>query len=490
MAQGRVISTADMSDQKNEDDVVKLVDAGVPADHGLSSLGLLMQLAGSILAGYAAFMLLSMLLLMRGLRTGSETMWMFMLFAMCIARSLMHRAAGTQLLYGNGTLREDGKTDRMGGMNRYIIFGATQSLAIGALLAGKFDMPMKLAAGMTVGLLMWPATLFILFQLPRFSRYKNDLPLTEDKGFEGASILMTVLGTCGALFGAALLFGMLEAPDGFLKGAGVLLILAAAMLVIRSILHVQAGVSGLRETSVDRSVELANRYANFGIISSFCAGGALLMFVMAMSKGGRAGDAAMFAISIVCGMVWMLISWPMIVRRFFSDRQFADLLAGDEAPIHRRAPDAGLTGLGWLLFAHAIFSGSMVAIALIGGGAESGGGFLGSMSMLGPSGMRSIWFSVGLTVLQGWAGFELIRMSPHSRIIGTVFGVVGAAVTLYINWPMLKLLKGMGGMLGRGMGQLLQIAPLAIALVIPVLTIILVNRKIAPTARARFKSRQ
>jgi hypothetical protein len=478
-----------MSDQKNEDGVVQLVDAGVPADHGLSSLGLLMQLAGSILAGYAAFMLLSMLLLMRGLRSGSETMWMFMLFAMCIARSLMHRAAGTQLLYGNGTLREDGKTDRMGGMNRYIIFGATQSLAIGALLAGKFDAPIKLAAGMTVGLLMWPATLFVLFQLPRFSRYKSDLPLTEDKGFEGASILMTVLGTCGALFGAAILFGMLEAPAAFTKGAGVLLILAAAMLVLRSILHVQAGISGLRETSVDRSVELANRYANFGIISSFCAGGALLMFVMAMSKGGRAGDAAMFAIAIVCGMVWMLISWPMIVRRFFSDRQFADLLAGDEAPVHRRAPDAGLTGLGWLLFAHAIFGGSMIAIALIGGGEESGGVF-GSMSMLGPTGMRSIWFSVGLTILQAWAGFELIRMSPQSRIIATVFGVVGAGVTLYINWPMLKLLKSMGTMLGSGMGQLLQIAPMAIALVIPVLTLILVNRKIAPTARARFKSRR
>jgi hypothetical protein len=48
----------------------------------------------------------------------------------------------------------------------------------------------------------------------------------------------------------------------------------------------------------------------------------------------------------------------------------------------------------------------------------------------------------------------------------------------------------MGTMLGSGMGQLLQIAPMAIALVIPVLTLILVNRKIAPTARARFKSRR
>ena len=52
------------------------------------------------------------------------------------------------------------------------------------------------------------------------------------------------------------------------------------MLVVRSFIHVQAGFSGLRETSVDRSVELANRYANFGVISSFCAGGALLFVMM------------------------------------------------------------------------------------------------------------------------------------------------------------------------------------------------------------------
>ena len=37
-----------------------------------------------------------------------------------------------------------------------------------------------------------------------------------------------------------------------------------------------------------------------------------------------------------------------------------------------------------------------------------------------------MWFSVGVVVLQGWAGFELVRMSPHSRIIATVFGIVSA----------------------------------------------------------------
>jgi hypothetical protein len=184
----------------------------------------------------------------------------------------------------------------------------------------------------------------------------------------------------------------------------------------------------------------------------------------------------------------MLMAWPMIIRRFFSDRQFADLLAGDGAPIHRRAPDAGLTGLGWLLFAHAIFSGSFVIIALIGGGGGRGLSGLEALTAFGvPSGIRSIWWSVGVVVMQGWAGYELIRMSPQSRVIATLFGVVGTAVTLYINWPLIQALKSIGRFFGNS--QAMQIGPVAMALIIPVVTLVLVNRKIAPTARARFRTK-
>ena len=73
-------------------------------------------------------------------------------------------------------------------------------------------------------------------------------------------------------------------------------------------------------------------------------------------------------LALVTGVCWMLMAWPMIIRRFFSERQFADLLAGDDAPIHRRAPDAGLTGLGWLLLAHAMFGATMLIPQLVLGG--------------------------------------------------------------------------------------------------------------------------
>jgi len=62
-------------------------------------------------------------------------------------------------------------------------------------------------------------------------------------------------------------------------------------------------------------------------------------------------------------------------------------------------------------------------------------------------------------------------------------------VTVYINWPMIKALKHFGSALGGDGSGALMLGPLAMALIIPVATIVLVNRKIAPTARARFRNK-
>jgi len=461
------------------------VDAGVPADQGLSALGMLMQLAGNVFAAYVALITFTILFAAGG-SGGSETLWIFLILGLSIGRSLLHRSAGAQLLYGDPSIQGG----RMRGVTRYISFALAQSAILGAIIKFKFDAPGKAAFAVAVGLALWPALLAGLLTLPRFRKFKDELPLTEDKGFEGASILMAVLGLCGLIGVGTALILMFQMPGKALQsGTNVLLILSLMLLVVRSILHVQAGLSGLRETSVDHSVELANRYANFGVISSFCMGGALLLFVMssALSVAGLA---------IVSGLVWMLLAWPLIIRRFFSDRQFADLLAGDHAPVHRRSPDAGLTWLGWLLIAQATLTASFVIPQLIMGIDNGGGGGYGHhrggeledmFSIFGSVGVRSIWWSIGLIGLQAWSGFELVRMSPQARMIASIFGVAGIAITIYINLPLLEALKHGGGAVGM---NAIAFAPLAIALVIPVATLLLVNRKIAPTAQARFRAKE
>jgi len=452
-----------------EQNVVDLVDAHVPADQGLSSLGLLMQLGGNILAAYAALAAFALLFL----SGSSETIWFLLILGVSMGRSFMHRAAGTQLLYGGPS------GNRLQGVHRYVNFALAQSVMVGALAGAKLHAPVKLALGIVAALAIWPLALGVIVRLPRFKRFANDVPISEDKGFEGASILMTVLGLCGVVGGGTILVVLLDLPGRELqKGAGVLLVLTVAMLVVRSIIHVRAGVSGLRETNIDRSVELANRYANFGVISSFCAGGALLLFVMSSAVN-------VTGMVWITGLVWMLMTWPLIVRRFFSDRQFVDLLAGDEAPVHRRAPDAGLTALGWLLIAYAALSASFTLPALFFGDEARD---FGMLALFGATdSVRSVWWNVGVIVLQAWAGYELIRMSPQSRIIASVFGVVGAGVAIYMNLPLIQQFKHLQGFMS--LTTALSIGPLALALIMPVATLVLVNRKIAPTARARFRQK-
>ena len=455
-----------------EHKVVDLVDAGVPADQGLSSLGLIMQLAGSVLA--AAGALLAFRLLLENPR-GDEALWLFLILGISIARSMLHRAAGAQLLYGTGSL--DGTGKRLAGIRRYVMFGVLQSIIVGAIFGGKFHMDTSLALGVMAGLAAWPAALSIMLALPRFKRFADDLPITEDKGFEGASIIMTVLGMCGLVGSGALLLLLLEGPSELQRGPGVLIILSTMMLVVRSFIHVQAGMSGLRETSIDRSVSLANRYANFGVISSFCVGGAILLFAIQ--------GLDLVALVLVCGMVWLLMAWPMIVRRFFADRQFSELLAGDNAPLHRRAPDAGLTGLGWLLVALAFMSASFLIPEVVMAGRHGARDVAMLLSFAGGNGARSVWWPVGLCMLQAWAGYELVRMSAPSRIIATVYGLVGIAVTIYVQWPMIEMMRHSGGM----PSDVATVAPVVLSLIVPVATLLLVNRKIAPTARARFKAK-
>jgi hypothetical protein len=108
---------------------------------------------------------------------------------------------------------------------------------------------------------------------------------------------------------------------------------------------------------------------------------------------------------------------------------------------------------------------------------------------LGPSlGLRSIWWNAGLVLFQAWAGYELIKGSSYARIIATVFAVTSAGVTLYVSWPMIEAFKAMRHVLDSK-EELMIFGLIGMQFVIPVATLILVNRKIAPTATARFRTR-
>jgi hypothetical protein len=418
-----------------------------PADQGLSTLGMLMQLAGSSFAAFATLLMLAML----GDGVGG---WMLAVFGLSITRSFVHRNAGKDLLFG--------ATNRLAGIHLYIVVALAQSVLVALIAWWGLDMPGREAFGLLLGLAVWPTCLAVTFARPRFRRFRDVVPIAEDKGFEGASILMIVLGFSGIgniLAAAVVVLAVIE----YIGEMAYVIWALLAVLLVRSILHVQAGFAGVRETSFDLAITRAKRYADFGVITTFALCGALLLFNLA-ANGGVIG----LAIIAACG--WLLLAWPMIVRQFFADRQITDLIAGDDAPPHHRAPDAGLTNLGWLLLAHAMLQATILIPDLFG------------TPLVAHVGERSIWLSVGIVALQAWAGAELIRMSPQSRFVATAFGTIGTLVVGYIVSPAMQHVEHMTSQTAVTYGLLF------LDTVIPPTTLLLVNRKIAPTATARFRT--
>jgi hypothetical protein len=471
-------------------EVVSLPGPGLPADHGLASLGLVMQLASRTTAALVA--LVASLAWIDGRldhHTTGHTAWCGLVIALCIARSQLHRAAGRDLTYGRRTAEGDA-ADPFGAMRTYAVFALGQALAIGAIAAQVFDQPLPAAAGITAALALWPCALAVIsYQSHRSTVHglRAGMPLGEDRGLEGASIVMTVLGAYGAVStgGILVMLGALS-PHHLRHGWGVMLLVVFALLVVRSSLHIRAGLAGLRDgssqLSFDRPGELAGRYAAFGVISAFCVGGVLLL--LAMSE--RLTPDAILSVAVAC---WLLITWPMIVKRYFSQRQFVELLAGDRV-IHRRAPDAGLTALGWLLAGHATLVAGVVIVQVA--------GYPRLGPQLGPPADHALVLS-GLAVGRWWlidaglaaasvvleltAAAALIRMSDQRRALATIYAVFAGVVAL---GPAVPVVASLGHHLSLSAG--IQLLPSAVQLVMPVSALLLVHRAVIPAARARFRA--
>jgi hypothetical protein len=96
---------------------------------------------------------------------------------------------------------------------------------------------------------------------------------------------------------------------------------------------------------------------------------------------------------------------------------------------------------------------------------------------------QTTWIALGVGAITLWAGVELILMSSRYRIAAVAYGVVAAGHAIYSSWPLIKGITKMGmGSRGGGaaavnpMGMVMVYGGVALALVIPVVTLILANR--------------
>jgi hypothetical protein len=288
-----------------------------------------------------------------------------------------------------------------------------------------------------------------------------------------------VLGACGVVSNGALMLVIGALPSRHLQhGWGAMLAVVFTLLLVRSSMHVRAGLVGLRAASFDQPGELATRYASFGVISALCVGGVLALLALAE----RVAPGALLSVGALC---WLLMAWPTILKRYVRHRQFAELLAGDQ-PRHRRAPDAGLTALGWLLAGHATLVAAVLTIAATVEPAGPGHALARLLTLAGPAVGRStgqLALGAAMVALEGVAGVALIRMSDHRRTFATIYALVGGAVALAVTWPLLRSLPHHH----LELAVIARLVPTVLQIVLPAAALVLVHRPTVPAAQARYR---
>jgi hypothetical protein len=440
-----------------------------------------MQLVGgvmtAIVAGYGFIFMISVGLSGgRGDGAGSMMLWVLLILGSSLARSAAHKRAGDRLLHdGSGTPAQ--------ALGRYLLFAAIQTgvVAMAMLVEGA---PSELLVTLILVLAAWPVALLIIAK-PMIEEFGGAVPMGDDKGFEGAAILLLIFGSIGLCIGAVMLFGWLEWPSEMksqLLGVGMLA--AYVMLIIRSVLHLRAGIRGVSATHMNQTADAVAKYAQFGVVASVVVA-AVLFLAFVTSMGDRAPGAAMFLMMVMVAMVaWVLLVWPLAVRRFFGERQFSLMLDARESN-RQLSPDRGLPTLGWLLLAFGVFAlasglGNVISGEMGGDDGMSRGDnpFAGMLGMLGNVGEKSAWFGIGVAAVQVWAGVELVRMTPRYKIAGIAYGAAASAVAAYMYLPMLSDLMGGGMAMVQNPMVAMSLASVAMAFVMPISTLVFVQRKL------------
>lgn len=451
--------------------VATLTSARMPADHGISGLALLMQLGGVIGIVFGVLMALSTALGGAGPMAGP----FFMIAVTSCIRSTFHRAAGTTLLYGTG--EQPARS-----MRTYLWVSLGHTLLCLLILKSYFDSEFLFKVGAL--LIGWPAALFVFFNRKQIKDAIADgVPHAEDYGFEGASVLMTLFGIMGTLVTGLFLQAVLGKSEAvFATTAGGIMMLVLVALVARSVIQTIAGLKGISGAELEERNIAASRYYNFGVMSSVCIG--VTFFVVIF----MASQSMLWAMLFGGVSTVLLLAWPQIVRRLYSERNFHVYLAGSDAQTFQRAPDAGLIALGWTLVAVSLFGLGVNLADALWHEPLSAVEFHMLLSYGGSDAveqaMRSPWWAVGVGMLQLWAGIELIRMSERHKIAAMVYGVASIAVIAYLVWPMVdsmeNIFKGLFGSAGAGHSIVLMAT--SVPLVFAIGTIVLVNRTTIPSA--------
>lgn len=466
------VTTLSQDSALHDPNSFNVLGGGPPADQGLSGLGVLMQLGGGLTAIGAVVAALSAIAEWSSRRSPGG--WL-VIAALSIARSVLHRSAGTGLLYDNGASLY--RTPFVG-VRRYIAFAWSHSFLVAAIAQVWLGVATVVAIGTGLALALWPGVLAVIFALPRFRRFKTEIPAAEDRGFEGLAVYNTIggLGATGGV-AAVVLLAFSELRDAQPVIAGIASVALAALLVTSSV-QLYVGLRGLGTTSFHHSVEMNRHYVVFAIVGAACCALATLLLKLLT-------PITLVGMLITLTSCCALLVWPLVIRRFVAERQFAEISPTNLSSGFRRSPDAGLTWIGWLLIGCASLSAMVFLLQLT---------FIQRAAYYdvrldaygyGREVLNLLRWFVPFGVLQAWAGFEMVRMSKRVRAVTAVFCISAACSALAMAWSLVAEMRHSRHPLDGAF----PLAACGLALVVPVATWLLVRRTLAripPKAVARF----
>ncbi len=415
---------------RNAAAVIELGGAHQPSDRGLTSLGLLMQLAGTI--GVALMLAMAALPLTgrtlasfdaprcvddagktctcdpaasdqrsadqpRRSRGGSEAPILFLVAIACVARSVFHRAAGISLVHDT----DDGPRKHIA---MYTLIAAVHTPVMLVFLhtfgAGLITL---LTAGAV--LLAWPLTLQCVVRSRRFATAANH---RSDAGFEGIGVLLTSLGLIAAAMVVLGVSSMMQhtSPAASAPTLGILLV--GGLLLTRSALQLLTGMRLRHNASLRGAVGAIRSYRRFSAAT-------MLLIVAAVAAYGLAQWSLATLAVVVVPTAWLLSAWPSTLGRLCEERAFAADMELDEVTTYGGNDDRGLVSLGWLVLAVAVTTLAFsLPSAVLGGGS---------------------WWLVGLAAVELWAAIELVTMSERHPQVVMSMGLFGVVVVLFALWP-------------------------------------------------------
>lgn len=454
--------------------IASLAGPRMPADRGLTSLGLLMQLSGSLYCGFMALAALT-IVFMDGQTPTDGVGAIVLFFAASALRSGFHRAAGTTLIYGSPA---GSMANPLSGVRMYVLVALSHT-ALSAWLLHDLLGDTELFVGIVSLLAVWPITLAIVIRRPSIAAMNEKRPLSQDRGLEGSCVLMLIFGVIGMLFAIAFTYSSYTADKvrvGIAIKTGFTLV--GVILFIRSLLHARAGKLGLSDADRGRVIHAIGQYVDFAktstmIISSLLA---LILLVTAPSFVGM-----LVVVTAAC----FLFVWPLAIDQF-ADRYRID--AGMGMGVYR-APDGGKTALGWLLLALGCHSAITALMQIAFDAPPLRGSLISTFDVwaIATSAGRSAWLFVPIALLQVWAAIELCAMSNRARVVASIYAATATLMTLYLVWPEIDDASRLNDMMQVGRLGSPGLEQLGLALIIPIATLVLANTEgFAVQARARF----